>query len=173
MRIETITRELYKFDELTEENQVKALLNLYDINVDHSWRESTYEDAEQIGLNITSFDLDRKSYVEGEFILSACEVAQNIFNNHGNHCETYKTAESFMLEWQPVFDDYMDEKSEHYESAEQEDKLLALESEFLKSLQEDYRIILQKDYDYLVSDEAAKETIEANDYEFNVDGKLA
>jgi hypothetical protein len=37
---------------------------------------------------------------------------------------------------------------------------------------EDYSIILQKECDYLSSEESIIETIEANDYEFDIDGNL-
>ena len=47
-----------------------------------------------------------------------------------------------------------------------------LDDEFRVSILEDYRIMLQKQYEYLCSEEAIIETIEANDYEFTEDGKL-
>jgi len=47
-----------------------------------------------------------------------------------------------------------------------------LDADFLKSLLEDYRIILSKEYDYLTGEEAIKETIQANEYEFTEGGKL-
>ena len=164
---------VYKFDELSEEAKEKAIERLADINVDYEWWNGVYEDAENIGLKIVEFDLDRGPYAKGVFKLSANEVAQNIINNHGDMTETYKTARGFMDQWEPVFSEYMDEKSEHYESRESEDKMMELEDEFLKSLCEDYRIILQHEWDYLVSEEAIRETIEANEYEFTEDGRIA
>ncbi len=168
----TIRTKVYKFKELTEEGQQKAIENLYDINVDFEWWESTYEDAERIGLKITGFDLDGNRHANGEFKLAANEVAANIFGDHGKDCETFKTATKFMEDWQPVFDSYMDETSEKYESREAEDELQELEDEFLKSLLEDYSIMLQKESEYLQSKEVIIETIEANDYEFYANGKL-
>jgi len=159
--------KVYQFDELTESAKEKAFEELYDINVDFDWWDCTYEDAERIGLKLTGFDLGRSNFCKGDFTISANEVAANIFRDHGTHCETYKTAEGFMTEWQPVFDKYME--MEGYDS---EDNLMKLESEFLKSLLEDYRIILSKEYDYLTSREAIEETIKANEYDFTIDGKL-
>jgi len=173
MRTQVIKKVLYKFEELTEEQKENAIEKLSDINVDFDWWQFIYEDAERIGLKITGFDIDRGSYCKGSFILSASEVAQNIFNEHGEKCETYKTAMSFMEEWQPVFNDYMDESSPNYESGKSEDKLMELEDEFLKSLLEDYRIMLSHEYDYQTSKEAIIETIKANDYEFDENGNLA
>ena len=163
--------KIYEFEELSKKAQDKAIDLLYDVNVDYDWWESTYEDAANVGLKITGFNLYRNS-AEGEFTLSANEVAANILKEHGETCETFKTAENFMKEWQPVFDAYMDENDERYESTEAEVDLSNLEDEFLKSLLEDYIIILSKEYDYLCSREAIIEAIEANEYLFTEDGKI-
>jgi hypothetical protein len=170
--MKTIEINLYKFNELSEEAKQKAIERLSDINVSHNWWECTYEDARTIGLKITGFELDRNRHASGDFILSACEVAQNIFNEHGEECETYKTAKKFMEEWQPIFDEYMNEESEKFESYESEQELQELEDEFLRDLLEDYSIMLQNESEYLMTDEAIIETIEANDYDFTEDGKL-
>lgn len=160
----------YSFEELSEDAKKKAIRDNYAINVDYDWWGSTYEDAQSIGLKITGFDLDRNRHADGEFLLSANEVAANIFRDHGDKCDTYKTAEKFMAEWQPVFSEYMDENSEKYESGESEDELQALEDDFLKSLLEDYSIILQKESEYLQSEEAIEETLASNDCQFTEDG---
>ena len=164
---------IFKFNELNEEAKQNAISNLYNINIDHNWWEFIYEDAKNIGLKITSFNLDRNRHAKGKFILNAPEVAQNILSNHGKECETYKTAESFFFLLQPIFNAYMDEESEKYESSESEDEMQELEDDFFNSLLEDYSIILQNACDYLQSDESIIDTIEANDYEFTEDGEMA
>jgi hypothetical protein len=173
MRTQIIEKVLYKFEELPENIKQKAIENLYDINTNFDWWQFVFEDAENIGLKITEFDVDRGNFCKGVFTLSANEVAQNILNEHGEHCETYKTSKSFMDEWQLVYNDYLDEKSPKYESQESEDKLMELEDDFLKSLLEDYRIMLSNEYEYQTSEEAIIETINANEYEFDENGKLA
>jgi hypothetical protein len=161
----------YSFAELSQEAQEMALSDLYDINVDNSsWWESVYCDLEDIGLKCNGFDMAR--YCNMEFIDSAIAIAENILKEHGEMCDTYKTAQKFMAAWQPIFNDYMDETSKNYESSESEDEMLELDNEFKQSLEEDYRRILSKEYDYLTSDEAVKEAIEANDYEFLSTGKM-
>lgn len=169
----TLTKTVYSFNELSEEAQQKAIENLSNINLDYAWFEHVYYEANVIGLKITSFDLDRNKHANGEFLISASEVAANIISQHGETCETYKTAQSFLEYFNPVFASYMDENSEDYESRESEEKLQELENDFLSSLLEDYANILQNEYEYLYSDEAIKEKIEANQYEFNEDGTLA
>ena len=133
---------------------------------------NTYEDAANIGLKLTSFDLDRNRHADGAFTLSAAEVAQNILNEHGEGCATYKTAEAFLNDHNPVFAAYMDEENELFESYEAEEKLSDIEQDFLVSLLEDYSIILQNEYEYLISRKAVIETIEANEYDFTEDGIL-
>lgn len=163
----TIRTKVYKFNELTEQGKQLAIENLYDINVYYDWWQFIYEDAENIGLKIEGFDIGRGNYVKGQFTLAANEVAANIFRDHGEMCETYKTAQSFMEVWQPIFDQYM-----IHEGYELENELQDLENDFLQSLCEDYRIILSNEYDYLTSKEAIIETIETNEYEFYSNGKL-
>lgn len=158
----------YTFDELSDDAKKRAISKLSNINVDYDWWESTYEDAAQIGLKIKGFGL---THAIGEFTLSAAEVMANIFANHGEGCETYKTAKAFEAEWQPLFDDYMDDLSDKYESQEAEDDLSDMEANFLDSLLEDYAITLQKEYEYLQGEEAIIETIVANEYEFTEEGK--
>jgi hypothetical protein len=148
--MEIVTRQykVFEFKELSEQAQEKALEKLQAWNVDGEWWENTYGDAEMIGLKITSFDIDRDSYVKGEFTESEVDVAQSILDSHGEMCETYKTAKKFL------------------------DGIEALKEEFRKSLLEDYRIILQKEYEYLTSREAVEEMCEANEYRFTEDGKI-
>lgn len=160
----TVRTKVYQFSELSKEAQKKAIDKMYYVNVDFDWWEQMYEDAAEIGLKITGFDIDRGNFCEGEFNLSANEVAQNILNNHGEMCDTYKTAVKFMEEWQPVFNTYM-------ETEEGEDKLLEIEGDFLNSLCCDYLVMLRNEYEYMTSEAAIIETIEANEYEFTVDGK--
>jgi len=152
--METRTYNVYKFDELTPEQQQKAIREYADFNADHVWWDCTYEDASNIGLRLTSFDLGRGSYCKGEFIGTAKDTAKLIIANHGEACETYKTAKTYLADCLRV-----DESEE-------------LDKEFLKSLLEDYRIILSKEYDYLTSDELIRESLIANDYWLTADGKI-
>lgn len=165
-----VNLKVYQFDELPENIQEKVINKNREINVMEEWWEFTYEDGKEIGLKIKSFDIDRNRHATGNFLLAANEVAQNILNNHGEHCETYKTAKSFIEEWQPVFNDYMDENSENYESRELENELQEIEDNFLESLLEDYSIMLQNEYESLQSDENVKETLIINEYTYLEDG---
>lgn len=163
--MKTITVNLYSFNELSPESKQKALNKYYDINVDCDWFDGTYDDAANIGLKITGFDIDRGSYCNGQLTLTANEVAQNILNDHGDTCQTYKTATNFMSEWQPIFDKYI-------ETEEGEDELLEIENNFTNELLNDYLKILRSECEYLTSEKAIIETFEANDYTFEINGKM-
>jgi len=158
--MKTIEIILYKFDELSEAAQQNAINKLSDINVDYDWWESTYQDAQSIGLKITSFDLDRNRHADGHFLKSSLEVAELIKENHGESCNTYSLADGFLAAYDNILND------------EENQDLDEVENEFLKELLEEYSIILQNESEYLQSDDAIKETILANDYDFTENGKL-
>jgi formylmethanofuran dehydrogenase subunit A len=168
----TIRTKLYKLSELSKDAQQKAIENLSDINVDYDWWQSVYQDAENVGLKIIGFDIDRGSYCKGDFIESAEDTAKRILQEHGNECETFKTASNFLSECEVIVKKAEIEGKDGDEDYWYSDELEELEEEFKKSLLEDYRIMLQKEYEYQTSEEAIKETIEANEYEFTKEGKL-
>jgi hypothetical protein len=167
---------VYSFDELPEDVQEKAIQNLWDINVDFEWWNYTYEDAERIGLKITEFDLDRQRYAKGSFLCSPFECAELITKEHGESTSTYQTAKQFLAEREDLVLKYScaDDPCRVHEDNEYEfdNECDELDNEFLRSLCEDYSILLQKEYEYLTSEKAIKETIEANEYEFTIDGKI-
>lgn len=165
MRIAEV--KVYKFDELSDKAKEKAIRKLYDINVDYDWQETTYEDADRVALKITSFSLDRNRHAKGNFIDYAVDTARKILEEHGNKCETYKTATIFL---QKIKDKEKEVGDDEYYVIEEE--CAKIEEEFLKSILEDYSIILQKEYEYQTSEKAIIETIKANEYEFTEDGKM-
>jgi hypothetical protein len=149
MRTFTTKHTVYNFDELNEDGKQKALLNLCDINVNYDWWDSIYADANMIGLELTGFDLYRGE-VNGRLTESLANVCKAIMAEHGDTTPTHQLA----VKWQ----------HKHGEDNE---------AEFLKELLEEYLAILQTDYDYLISEEAIIDAIEANEYEFYEDGRIA
>lgn len=159
----TVRTKVYKFSELSEPAKKKAIeWYLSASDIDQFWYAEINEDAKNIGLQIT--DCDEYS-IDGNFTLSANEVAANIFRDHGEETETYKTARKFMDEWEPVFAEYL-------QTEEMETELMDIETEFLKSLLEDYRIMANKADEYYHSPEYAIESIKANEYEFTKEGNI-
>lgn len=149
------TINIYKFDELSEEVQEKVIQDNYHINVDHEWWEYIYEDAENVGLRISSFDIDRGSIdiSSGKYLT---EVIDLILDNHGKDTDTYLLADQYnneleCLKW-PCIE--------------------AAEVAFLKDIGECYLSMLRKEYEWLTSEEMIKETIEANEYDFDESGRM-
>jgi len=172
----TIRTKVYLFEELSKEAQENALKQLDEVNVSCNWWVSAYEDAEMIGLKIDGFDLYRRE-IDGRFIWDESEAANEILETHGNETETYKTAEKFLTAYNPILKTYMERdepdatNQDLADDSELEADMYVEKEKFLKDLLFNYREMLQSDYDYLTSDEAIKETIIANEYEFTTDGK--
>lgn len=174
--MKTISINIFKFNELSEQAKDNAVEKLRDINLHDDWYECTIDDAATIGLKIESFDVDRGSHVQGVFTEDATKVADLIIANHGEHCETHKTAARFWEDWNFLVEkhsDGVDTSCVAYENEQEFDnEANELEQEFLNDLCECYLTILRNEYEYLYSEEAVIETIEANDYDFTEDGNL-
>ena len=135
MRIKEI--KVYKFNELSESVQNKVLENLSDINIDQDWWEVTYEDAGQIGLDITEFDIYHRM-IHGKFLLDAETTANNIKENHGEATETYKTAVQY-LDSLKMLKDSLENEDDNFDTED-------IDREFLHTLLQDYLLILSKEF---------------------------
>ena len=172
MRTITTHTTVYKFDELTEEGKRKALENLYDINVSFDWWDSTYDDAETIGCKITEFDLDRGSCCRLT-CPDAHETARLIVENHGEMCETHKLATEYLKDHDKIIDEAERDEDGELSDEYAVDKLLdELNAEFERALGKEYLSLLRQEYEYLTGEEAIKETIEANAYDFTSEGRI-
>ena len=145
MRQENIN--IYKYDELSEEAKQKAVEGLSDINTDYDWWKYVYEDAKQVGIEITEFDIDRRN-IKGNIFLFPRQVKKLILKNHGKECRTYKTVDGRDLRTK-------------FGSAG-----------FTYELLQDYLFMLTDSYEDAISKESIIETVRCNDYEFTVDGEL-
>jgi hypothetical protein len=174
INMKTVRIKIYKFNELNEQAQAKAIERMNDINIYHEWWAFIYQDAEDIGVKITEFDLNHGK-INGKMTTSLTESCELIMANHGEACETYKTAKAYLAEWAKLVREHSDgiDTDKVCEDKECEFDELAdeLETQFKLSILEDYRILLQQEYDYQASENAIKETIIANEYDFTADGK--
>jgi hypothetical protein len=164
MRVDTVETKVYKFEELGEDAKQTAMEEMWDINVDYDWWDSVFEDAERIGLELKSFDLDRNRHAEGLMQESASNVAENITKEHGEQCDTYKLAIGFLSDKKALNLSYEDEEDSR--------ELEELEEVFEKNLLEEYACLLQREHDYRTEEESIVETIIANKYEFTEGGKF-
>lgn len=157
--MKTVTLNLFEFDELNEEARKKALEFSIYINVEYDWWLQTYEDATQAGMKISGFDLDRGRTVDLEFVNPASEVANYIINNHGEKCNTYQSARTYL--------------NRVIELKGRTKAINALnETRFLQHMRDDYWRMLRDEYNYLMTDEAIAETIRSDERLFHESGEI-
>lgn len=156
----TIKFKVYTFEELVVDAQQNAIEDNSDINVDHDWWGVTYDDAEDIGLKLTGFDLERNKHASGSFVTNAKDCAEKIIAKHGNECDTYSLATGYLAGYDNISNEIEDETFEE------------LDEEFLKQILSAYANILEKECEYLQTEQAIRETLIANSYEFTKQGKL-
>lgn len=170
MRTEEI--KVYKYEELSKKAKEKSREWYLEGALDYDWWDFIYEDAERAGIKITSFDLYRHE-ISGNFTDHADLVAHKIMNDHGEDCETYKTAKDYTKKRDELFSEWpRDEDREFVDTWNLDDELDGLDEEFLQSILEDYLIILRHELEYLESDAKVEESIIANEYEFTENGKI-
>jgi len=158
--VRIIETPVYNFDDLDDDAKERAREWMREFALDYDWWDSTFEDAETIGLHIKSFEIDRGRHATGIFTKDVDEVISLILENHGDQCETFKTAMQYKGELEIA------RKNE-----ENDDEIDEITEEFRKSLLEDYSIMLQNEYEFQLSDEQIDDTIRINEYTFTETGK--
>lgn len=173
--MKTIEIKLYEFEELSLESQGKAIENDCSINVTFDWWECIYEDAKNIGLEITSFDLDRNKHATGKLTTDCYSVANNIIEDHGEKTETFEMSKQFVKFWDNAVkfhsDTVITEKVKEENETYFDEYIQDYEEDFLKNLLNEYSNILQRESEYQQSEESIKETLISNEYDFTEDGK--
>ena len=163
-----IVTSVYKFEELSEEAQDTAVESLWDINVDYGWWNFIYDEATKIGCQIEGFDIDR-----GECALNLSvdgnSVIKLILANHGENCDTYKTALNFKDAMAFAIKAYDEDFEGDPEVAWNLERII---TDFQHALTQDYMKIIREGYEYLTSREVIIETIQCNEYEFTARGKI-
>lgn len=168
----TIETKVYKFKELSTVAQKDAVEHLYDLNTMHDWWDYHYEDAENAGIEITGFTL-RGNTISGEVINGMEEVFENVLRDHGQDCKTVAIMIHFNAYKANFIDEApKDENGDFEDEGALDEKIDELEKETLNDMLQEYLKMLQVEHDYRTSEEAIKESIEANDYEFYENGKL-
>ena len=188
MRTETTTRTLYKFEELSDDAQQHALEKLWSLNLDHDWWDCSYETittaARCLGIDCTidGFDLGRGQsiglcgayeYRKGWRAALAHEFGGNTLAALLKIGEELQSAQR-----RAFYRASIDLSPVHHGTA------YTVYSKFgayvtddltdaLRSFEHWALTLLHAGYEYLTSDDAIKDTIAANEYEFDEDGDLA
>lgn len=193
MRVETTTRELYAFAELSEKAKEKAIEECRDINVDFDgWHELLIDEWKK-KLEALGFENPEISYSgfwsQGDGASFTCDNIDIL-----KWMKAMKRSRKFRLLKSAIEGGDIVGKvyrsNHHYYHArsvtaslsiyngltDKQDALIPeLEKQLdahVESLGDEIYKALEKEYDYLTSAEAIIHSIEANEYEFTVDGKL-
>ena len=177
-----ITVKVYAFAELSEAAQERALNAFRDINVEFNWWEDSYYTirtaGKLIGLDIDRIYFDTDLYcifdASYEYVRGAVKAVKAEFSRATDLHEVAKDLQALQrrhfyslscnVSSQRVSNSYSCFRfGEDYECD-------------LGDIIDDFAywawVLLRDEYEYLTSDEAVKEMIEANEYEFDEAGNL-
>ena len=174
----TIEIKAYKIHELNNTAKKTAIYENAYINVDYNWWESTYNNMKYCSIKVESFVLGRARKCEIEFDWDAHAVATSIIETYGDRMEIVKDAKDFIEKWDTLVKHYGEGndkdgyavKEEYYDEFDEDSE--GIVHEFKNDLQHDILMMLENEYEYLTSESAIEETIEANEYEFTEEGIL-
>lgn len=165
--MKTIKLKIYEFSELSESAKDHVLEEMRNFLVEDScWWNWIYEDAEEIGVKIEEFDLSRM-HIGISCILSHDDIARKIIVSHGLICGTHVAAKKYLSDRKLLKKRYNDADEEKYA-----DEMKYIECDFEEEIKYQYLNYLKDGYEYMTSDIAIIEIIEANDYMFYEDGTL-
>jgi hypothetical protein len=164
MRI--IEIKAFQFKELDSQTQEKVIENNRTINVDSNfWYQFELDNYKtEMDIIVNEFDIYRRTInitIEDSF-----ETAQKIVNFFGEESSIVNTAKIFLKDRISVYKSYEDD------GYELDIQLEYLEEEFRREIAEEILSMLTSQYEYEISDDAIKETILANEYEFQEDGEM-
>ena len=155
--------KVYKFDELDKQTKEKVIENYRYINVDNTfWYDCIKEEFDELGISITAFNLDRGNYANID-VWNFEDTSRSIIEEFGDSVAIKQTAKNYINEYEKIQANFKED-----EDIEREVELL--DEQYEKEYSEDILSYLRSSYDWEISDEAITETIEANDYDFTIEG---
>ena len=199
MRTETITREIFQFDELSNDAKETARQWWRDGGLDHDWWDSVYDDfdriAELIGINVTDKQFsgfwsqgDGASFAGSyAYKKGSCkairdyapkdELLHSIADNLAaiQKRNFYSLSASITLRGRYCHEGSMcisvERDSDNYQdyTTDADDVI----TDAMRSLAQWLYTSLENELKYLNADESVDESIRANEYEFTRDGKIA
>lgn len=188
MQIITTKTQVYKYNELPKEVQSKVLENLYDLNTDYEWYELTIDESKK-HLSEMGFDEATISFSgfssqgDGASFDASVDLKKwlkihrlsNKYRALYNHADEVSVSITKSGHYEHEYTMGIDSDYYSLESEKAQNQLLELENKILEDAREEARIIyktLEKEYEYLTNEDAIIETIEANDYNFTINGKI-
>jgi hypothetical protein len=178
MRTITNSFNVYKFEELTEEQQRRALEKNYYINVeDDYWKEiaeqDLQEDLSQVGITFKHvyFDADRRYWFA---YLDKPNIEDSRLFLKSALTAGYKPS---LSECKEVLNNGLSIETRHYGCGNGSNYVSAWGeidalTEYLKTFMEKFLTNAESQYEYVTSEESLRETFTECDYEFTEDGKI-
>lgn len=170
MQTQTITT--YNFSELNEKAKEYALNKNRELCVSDYWYSDTFQDAEELGVRISTFNLDIKNKIGGEFVWSELEVADLVLDNWGADTNMNLIATEFKKDRETICENWEYIDGAPINEDELEYKLNTIENKFENDILFEYWEILRAEYEYLFSDEFLADYLDNNEYQFTENGKL-
>ena len=154
----------FTWGELSASAKDHAREHWRDGQLDMDWFDEVYEDAANVGLKITGFDLGRGQEIDLKFEDCFQDVAEKILKEHGETCETYQVALTFLATYVLLSEEQKDDIDQWGEISSCD-----FVGVFSKSIRKAYLDMLQTQYDYLQSDEACDQYLETETFNENGD----
>ena len=174
---------VYSFAELSDEAKERVLNEFCGINVEFNWWEDSFDEiraaGKLLGLRISDIHFDTDSYCTFDahyrYARGAAKAIQAEFPWADDLCYVARDLQDLQRRrFYSLACEVTGGRSMNYYRCFRFG--VDYECEDLGDILDDFahwaRILLRDEYDYLTSDEAVKEAIEANEYEFTEDGKL-
>jgi hypothetical protein len=154
--MKTIEINLYKFEELSEEAQAKAIKN-HQTHSNYEWWDCIEMNAKECGVIIDSFDTYRGD-ISLSFKWNAEDVAHELIKFWGADSDIGEISGQYLKDRETLYIDY---------SSDKEDELL---NEFHSDVSHYFLKQLRDELEWIESDEYAKEYLCDMDYDFMEDG---
>lgn len=164
--MKTIEINLYKFDELSEEAQAKAIKN-HQTHTNYDWWDFIEMNAKQSGIIIDSFDVYHND-INVSFIWVAHDVAHALIHFWGTDSDIGKIGQAFIDDRAKLYDYHEKEFSQPQNTLEEEEDSLV--DYFHSDVSHYFLKQLRDELEWIESDEYAREYLSDMDYDFIEDG---
>jgi len=138
------------------------------------WWDGIYDDAKNVGVTISGFDLGRGRSIDVELDDSPEDVCQAIIDEHGDADEEPRIILAELMRLNESIDEAYDSEDEEDSNGtslyDLEDQKESVEEDLITYLKQYYYTMLQREYDYMNEDDYLIEYAEANAMEFDKDG---
>lgn len=169
--MKTIEINLYKFDELSEEAQAKAIKN-HQTHSNYEWWDCIEMNAKECGISIDSFDTYRGD-ISTSFKWNAEDVAHGLIKFWGDITNIGEISKKFLddryalYKKRSVINDLHNTDEEHSTLDDEEDELV---DEFHSDVSHYLLKQLRDELEWIESDEYTKEYLSDMNYDFLKDG---